>query len=263
MKTQLNKWMGKVTMLFFLFASYISNISAQSDTISKKWNFLADVYLMFPYMNGDIGLGNQFTVPIDANPGDIFSKLKMAGMLYFEAKTDKWAITSDFVYMRLNQEVTPSKLLESGDVTAKELIWETAGLYRLLPFWEVGIGGRLDNIATEIDVRRFVAGIGNPTELVNESASKTWFDPILITRFTGDINDKWLFQFRGDVGGFGVGSDLTWQLQAYAGYRFTKVFQITAGYRILSIDYDKGSGTERFIYNVNTSGPELKFGFNF
>lgn len=263
MKTQLNNQMGKVIILFILFVSVISNISAQSDTISKKWNFLADVYLMFPYMNGDIGLGNQFTVPIDANPGDIFSKLKMAGMLYFEAKTDKWAITSDFVYMRLNQEVTPSKLLESGDVTAKELIWETAGLYRLLPFWEVGIGGRLDNIATEIDVRRFVAGIGNPTELVNESASKTWFDPILITRFTGDINDKWLFQFRGDVGGFGVGSDLTWQLQAYAGYRFTKVFQITAGYRILSIDYDKGSGTERFIYNVNTSGPELKFGFNF
>lgn len=263
MKNQSTNYLVKGFILIILFTCSFHYVSAQSDSIPKHWNFLTDVYLMFPYMNGDIGLGNQFTVPIDANPGDIFSKLKMAGMLYFEAKTDKWAITSDFVYMRLNQEVTPSKLLESGDVTAKELIWETAGLYRLLPFWEVGIGGRLDNIATEIDVRRFVAGIGNPTELVNESASKTWFDPILITRFTGDINDKWLFQFRGDVGGFGVGSDLTWQLQAYAGYRFTKVFQITAGYRILSIDYDKGSGTERFIYNVNTSGPELKFGFNF
>jgi len=263
MKNQSINQFVKGIIIIILLTININKVSAQSDSIPKHWNFLTDVYLMFPYMNGETGIGNIITVPVEAGPGDIFSKLKMAGMLYFEAQTGKWTITSDFVYMKLNQEVTPDKLLESGDVTAKELIWETAGLYRLLPFWEVGVGGRLDNIATEIDVRRFVAGVGNPTEEVNESASKTWFDPIIITRLTGDIRDKWLFQFRGDVGGFGVGSDLTWQLQAYAGYKFTKVFQVTAGYRILSIDYDKGTGTERFIYNVDTSGPVLKFGFNF
>jgi hypothetical protein len=60
-----------------------------------------------------------------------------------------------------------------------------------------------------------------------------------------------------------VGSDLTWQLQAYAGYRFGKVFQLTAGYRILSIDYDKVVDKERFIYNVDTFGSVLRFGFNF
>jgi hypothetical protein len=96
-----------------------------------------------------------------------------------------------------------------------------------------------------------------------KSSTKTWFDPVLITRLTTDINGKWLFQFRGDVGGFGVGSDFTWQLQAYAGYRFTKVFQLTAGYRILGIDYDKGTDKERFIYNVDTFGPVVRLGFNF
>jgi hypothetical protein len=40
-------------------------------------------------------------------PGEIFSKLKMAAILYFEAKTDKWVLTSDLAYMNLNQEVTP------------------------------------------------------------------------------------------------------------------------------------------------------------
>jgi len=260
MKYQSINHLVRGIIILILFTGSINNVSAQSDTIAKKWNFEADVYLMFPYMNGETGIGNIITAPVDASPGDIFSKLKMAGMLYFEAHTNKWAITSDFVYMKLNQEVTPGKLLESGDVTAKELIWETAGLYRLLPFLELGVGGRLNNISTEIDVRR---NVFPGTEEVNESASKTWFDPILITRVATDIKNKCLFQFRGDVGGFGVGSDLTWQLQAYAGYRFTKVFQITAGYRILSIDYDKGTGTDRFIYNVDTSGPVLKFGFNF
>jgi len=249
--------------LLIILCSSIVQGSAQQNDSTKKWNFLTDVYLMFPNMDGETGIGNLITVPVDANPGDIFSKLKMAGMVYFEAQTKKWAITNDFVYMSLNQEITPGKLIVSGDVTAKEFIWETAGLYRIVPFWEVGVGGRLNNIAAEIDARRNAIGVGNPTETVAGNSSKTWFDPILITRVATDFNNKWLFQFRGDVGGFGIGSDFTWQLQAYAGYRFTKVFQLTAGYRILGIDYDKGTDKERFIYNVDTFGPVVRMGFNF
>ena len=207
------------------------------------------------------GKGDLLTVPVDANPGDIFSKLKMAAMVYVEAKTGKWAITSDLVYMNLNQEVTSGAILHSGQVTAKEFIWEPAGFYRIVPFWEVGVGGRFTNLSTDIDVRRNVLPAG--TEEVTASGSKIWFDPVIITRFSADIKDKWLFRFRGDIGGFGIGSDLTWQLQAYAGYRFGKVFQLTAGYRILSIDYDKGVDKDRFIYNVDTFGPVIRFGFNF
>ena len=212
-------------------------------------------------MKGDIGIGNSITAPVDATPGDIFSKLKFGGMLYLEAHTAKWAITSDIVYMNLNQDVTPGTLLHSGSASAKQLVWEPAGFYRLTSFLEVGVGGRLNNIQADIDVRRNVFPAG--TEEFMADGSQTWFDPIIITRLTADIKEKWLFQFRGDLGGFGVGSDFTWQLQGYAGYRFTKVFQLTAGYRILSMDYDKGADAERFIYNVDTFGPVIRLGFNF
>jgi hypothetical protein len=236
-------------------------VAAQKEAPEKKWYFLTDIYLMFPYMDGETGAGDLLSVPVDANPRDIFSKLKIAGMLYFEAHNDKWAITSDLVYMNLKQEVTPGTLFHSGEVTAKEFIWEQAGFYRIIHFWEVGAGGRLTNIGIDIDARRNVFPAG--TEEVKASGSKTWFDPVIITRLSADIYDKWLFKFSGDIGGFGIGSDLTWQLQAYAGYRFGKVFQLTAGYRILSIDYDKGVDEERFIYNVDTFGPVIRFGFNF
>jgi hypothetical protein len=239
-----------------------SNIANAQQTDSvKKWNFLTDVDLMFPYMDGETGIGNNLILPVDANPSDIFSKLQMAAMLYLEAKTDKWAITSDLVYMNLEQDVTPGTVINSGTVNAKQLIWEPAGFYRLFTFIEVGVGGRLNNIQTGIDVHRNVFPAG--TEEVTGNSSKTWFDPILITRLTADIKDKWLFQFRGDLGGFGVGSDFTWQLQAYAGYRFTKVFQLTAGYRILSTDYNYGEEPKEFIFDVNEFGPAIRFGFNF
>jgi len=258
---QIIKFLRKFICFSAALCFSVNIVSAQASADGRRWHFLTDVYLMFPYMDGETGVSNLLTVPVDANPGDIFSKLKFAGMLYFEAQNNKWAITSDIVYMNLNQEVTPGTLLHSGTVSAEQFVWEPAALFRLAPFLEVGAGGRLNNLQAGIEVRRNVLPAG--TEEVTGSGSKTWFDPIIAARVTADINEKWLFQFRGDVGGFGVGSDFTWQLQAYAGYRFSKVFQLTAGYRILSVDYDKGVDSERFIYNVDTFGPVIRMGFNF
>jgi hypothetical protein len=250
-----------VSLAFLLFFTGYQSLSAQSSAAEKKWNFLTDVYLMFPYMDGETGIGESLILPVDASPGDIFSKLKMGAMLYLEANTDKWAITSDLVYMNLNQEVTPGTIVNSGNVTAKQLIWEAAGLYRITPFLEAGVGGRLNYLETGVDVRRNVFPAG--TEEVTGQESKTWYDPVVIARLTADIHDKWLFQFRGDIGGFGIGSDLTWQLHATAGYRFTKLFQMSLGYRILSTDYKTGEEPKEFLFDVSEFGPEIRFGFNF
>jgi hypothetical protein len=250
-----------ISLSFLLLFIGYQPLTAQSPVPVKKWNFLTDVYLMFPYIDGETGIGESLILPVEANPGDIFSKLKMGAMLYLEAQTDKWAVTSDLVYMNLKQDVTPGTIVSSGNVNAKQLIWEAAGLYRIAPFLEAGVGGRLNYLETGIDVWRNVIPSG--TEEVTGVKSKTWFDPVVIARLTTDINDKWLFQFRGDIGGFGVGSALTWQLHASAGYRFSKLFQMSLGYRILSTDYKAGEEPAEFIFDVNEFGPEIRFGFNF
>ncbi len=234
--------------------------AAQESASEDKWKFLIEPYLMFPYMSGQTGLGNLPTISVDADPGDIFDKLHMGAMLYLEANTDKWAITSDFVYMDLQQDITPGKLISSGTTTLKQTIWELAGLYRINSFLEAGVGGRLNYLVTDLDAERNVLPIGS--EELTGHHSKTFYDPILITRLTTDIDNEWLFQFRGDFGGFGIGSDFTWQVQAYAGYRFTELFQLSLGYRIISIDYDKGENEERFIFDMNEFGPAIKLGFN-
>lgn len=244
-----------------LFFSMFNPVSAQTAAPGKKWNFLTEIYILFPNMSGETGIGDLITVPVDANPGDVFSKLELAGMLYLEVHNDKWAITSDLVFMNLEDEVTPGTLINSGAITAKQGIWEAAGLYRIFSFLEVGIGGRLNHLQTGIDVLKNV--FPGSTEPVTGSHSATWFDPLIIARFSGDINDKWIYQLRGDLGGFGIGSDFTWQMQVYAGYRFSKLFQLTAGYRLLSANYDKGTGSEQFIFNIDEFGPVIRFGFNF
>jgi len=256
-----NRHILPALLFALLFCCHLSQVSAQEPVNPKKWNFQTDVYLLFPSIDGETGIGNTVTVPIDANPGDIFSNLKIGGMLYLEAKTGKWAITSDLVFMNLNEKITPGKIITSGDVTGKQLIWELAGLYRVAPLLEIGAGTRLNNVQAGIDATRDVILSG--TNDISLDITKTWMDPILIARLTANIREKWLFNLRGDLGGFGIGSDFTWQLEAYAGYRFSRLFQLKAGYRYISIDYDKGEDQKRFIFNVDEFGPEIKLGFSF
>jgi hypothetical protein len=56
---------------------------------------------------------------------------------------------------------------------------------------------------------------------------------------------------RADVGGFGVGSDLSYQLGAGVDWSFNQGFRVVVGYRHLYVDFDD----DGFEYDMATSGP--------
>jgi hypothetical protein len=249
----------KKVIFSFLLALAFTSAWTQETSPEKKWKFLIEPYLVFPNMQGEVGVRNLPAIEVDANPSDIFSNLKFGGMLYLEAQTKNWAITTDFLYMDLEQDVNSSTVIASGTASAEQLMFEFAGLYRIAPFLEAGIGGRINEVRSGVDLERNSL---DGTEPVEGEISQSWFDPVLITRFTTTAKEKWFFMVRADFGGFGVGSTFTWQAQGNVGYRFSHLFQTSIGYRILGMDYDQGSGEDRFRYNVNTFGPTLRFGFN-
>ncbi|MEQ1586031.1 MAG: hypothetical protein ABL895_09150 [Cyclobacteriaceae bacterium] len=244
--------------LFVIVAWLISkNTSFAQDISVKKWHYVGDLYMMFPNMKGETTVASLPEVDVDADEAAILGNLKFGAMFYLEATNDDWAISSDFIYMKLNQGLETTNLIRSGSITMEQLAWEMDGLKHITPWLEVGLGGRLVSLSTGVDAT------GALNEVRSGSASKTWYDPVVVVRTQGAIKEKWLLQFRGDVGGFGVGSDFSWQIQANAGYRFSKLFQTTIGYRYISIDYDKGEGAQRFLYNIDTYGWVVHFGFNF
>jgi hypothetical protein len=79
-----------------------------------------------------------------------------------------------------------------------------------------------------------------------------------------NINVKKFYgMLRGEFGGFGLGSSNAWQVQAIGGYRFSKLFELSGGFRAISLDYEKGSGSNAFVYDVGTTGPMVRLGLNF
>ncbi len=108
-------------------------------------------------------------------------------------------------------------------------------------------------------------GIGD-LELVDgrafaRSGSVDWLDPVIGARVRYAVapgHELWL---RGDIGGFGVGSDFSWQaigaygfeLGTYQGITFSGVI----GYRALYVDYVQGEGRQRYEFDMLQHGPVL------
>lgn len=257
------KLFNRLMLLLFCFAIG-SNLFAQDTTtkVKSKWNWTVQPYVMFPVMDGDIGLGNLPDAAIHASASDIFSHFKFGAMLYAEAANDRWAISSDIIYMDLGEKIEGKHGILSGEAGMKQFVWELAGLRRVNTWLEGGIGFRIVNLQSDLtmQVDASVPGGAGPR---SGSLSETWVDPVIIGRIKFPSKTKWSFQLRGDLGGFGIGSDFTWQGQADVGYRFSKLFKLSLGYRFIGIDYEKGDGSERFKYDVDTYGPVLRFGFHF
>ena len=86
-----------------------------------------------------------------------------------------------------------------------------------------------------------------------------WWDPYVGLRVRYNVTPAIYLQARGDIGGFGVGSDLMWQLEGVVGVQLSHKIFAEAGYRALSFDYE-GDG---FVYDTITNGAQVTLGIEF
>lgn len=82
------------------------------------------------------------------------------------------------------------------------------------------------------------------------SATESWIDPLIGFRGRLNLTDKLYLAARGDIGGFGVGSELAWNAFGSLGYQWTDRFSTELGYRYLSMDYSDNG----FIFDADMSG---------
>ena len=98
---------------------------------------------------------------------------------------------------------------------------------------------------------------------VTRNQDRTWVDPIAGVTLRTPTRRRMQVRLYTEVGGFGAGSDFTWQLFPDLSVNLTKTASLEFGYRWLDLDFATGEGNERFAYNVLTQGPVLGFGFRF
>jgi len=88
---------------------------------------------------------------------------------------------------------------------------------------------------------------------------QSWLDPIVGVRWGWDMTDKWKLSLRGDIGGFGLGSDFAWNLVGLIFFKPWKNVAIVGGYRVLALDYEDSDAFSRFEMDTTMHGPILGF----
>ena len=89
----------------------------------------------------------------------------------------------------------------------------------------------------------FGENVSFTTNTLNFSASQNWVDPLVGGRITGILTPKVEVTIGGDVGGWGVASQIDYQVFGLLGYRIKPALALQVGYRYLYFDYSRSSGT--------------------
>ena len=271
----------------------------QPTPVSSGWEFRITPYAWAPSVNGDVTVRGH-TVDIDMSFWDLFnsgnSKVELESLLalmgYVEARKGPWGIYGDVVWGNFDFSggaVKQRNPIADLNVSARA----KAGLGYEITMAEGGLTYEVANWGgpTLIDSSRSAwrrsvlesrtRSFSRGRQLRRSRQSrirKVGFArcsairharmgrPVRrIARLRHELAPGKELQFLGDIGGFGVGSDLTWQL--FAGYSFDfSLWQSTllhglVGYRALAVDYTQDSGTNKNNLDLILHGPVVGLSF--
>jgi hypothetical protein len=100
---------------------------------------------------------------------------------------------------------------------------------------------------------------------LNKSLSQTlskddyWFDPYLGLRARYNFNKTYYTAVRGEIGGFGVGADLMWEVEGVVGINLTRSIFTEIGYRALGGNFEENN----FRFDTVMHGPQITTGITF
>ena len=226
-------------------AGSVTPASAQSP--ADEWNVFVAPYLMGAAMGGTTTV-RGIEVDIDVSASDIFSNLQFGAMGIGIARKGDWGFGTDLLWMALGTTVGDT------NVDFNQGAFAFYGLRRLSPAAELTFGLRVNTLQGELTF----TGPNLP-----RNQDQTWVDPIVGVNLQTPTGPRLQLRFYTEVGGFGAGSDFTWQVFPDLSIHLTETASVEFGYRWLDLDYATGEGNEQFKYDALTQGPVLGFAFQF
>ena len=237
------------SLLFWSCLLCLTILSQATLADTKSWNYKVTPYLWNVSFDGNTSSGGN-DVPIDTDYSFFtLDNLDNVFSIAFEANNGRYGILLDGLRARYN-DTTSNRIFDTQ--LAVELGF---------------IEGAISYMPSNFDHLDFIGGvryifINTQLELTPGPTSESdhnWLDPLLGARYQNSLAENWHYQLRGDVGGFGVSSELVLNLLATIGYKFNNTLGLDLGYRYVSIDFKDGD----FLYDVSMQGIVVGLGIHF
>ena len=193
-----------------------------------SWRSSIRPYFFLSGISGSV-TAEPITIPINNSFGDLLDNVRIGGFIAFTVEKGQWGLYADFQYINLvgqgesslDAELELDNLIGEVDVTCRP------GGAPTLAFLT---GLRVYSIDQTLTI-----GSLSPAK-----ANTTVFDPIVGAQGHWELSDRWDFEIRGDIGGFGVGSEFTYQLLALFSWDISRTFSLPFGYRVLGYQIKDG-----------------------
>jgi len=248
--------------VFLLLFCFVNNAGAQE---ADTWQYELTIYGWLPSIDGtmkyDVPPSDGDNVSVDVS--DILDSLNFVFMGTFVAQKNKLSYAADLIYMDLSNSTSTNITIGPGEGESVG-VHAGVGLKTWVVTGHVGydvmqtdkarmavLGGvRYLDLSADLD---YTIG-AQPTNYL--SGSEDFWDFIVGIKGSIMLNEKWYIPYYADIG---TGdSEMTWQLYAGIGYKFSWG-DIRLAYRYLEYDQDD----DKLLQDLKLYGPQLGIGFRF
>jgi len=236
---------------------------AQDLSALNGMQFFVTPYLWLSGVNAAIKtpLPRAPEVNADVSAIDLLSHLNgVPFMGSAEIRDGPIGLLGDVLHVPVGANITTRNVFFQGGKAALATNTGTAILfYRALDaptqFVDLGGGMRAWGFSANLTLNPGLL----PGQSVNRSAG--WGDPLLAGRYHYDFGNGFGLTAYGDVGGFGVGAHVDWQVIGTVDYALNSWINLRLGYRSLNFNYQASDSNLGF--NVHMKGPILAGTFRF
>ena len=256
------------------------------ETVSpaNQWRLSFTPYGWLPFLVGDTTVRGR-TVAIDVDPIQVLDHLERAPwMSYAEARNGPLAFYNDIFYanLGLTADGVRSRSVHAqigGTLSAavgldfEEVVVEVGGAYEVAR-WASAAGSStaIDVLGgarywhQEMSINLALSANLEISDLVlsqgiaiARGGSVDWVDPLVGGRIRHQLAPGQELMLRGDIGGFGAGSEFSWNVLAAYSFDICAQDGVTysglVGYRALDVDYEQGSGRTKYCLLYTSPSP--------
>jgi len=276
----------------FLFAGQATAYA--QDTAEDPWRFNVTAYGWLTSISGNTTAKGQ-TFDINAGFFDILQNSSSVAAFngYVEANKGKVGVYGDLVWSNLGFSKSAARYrnpvpglvvsaVADAQLSLATTIIEVGGIYEFsrwshspssftaidallgVRYWNNSVEAKFDANAT---ANVYALGLERSFGLaVARAGNLEWIDPVIGLRLRHQFTPTQSAFIRGDIGGFGLGSQLSWQAVAAYSYGWQVghyVLAGTIGYRALGANYTSGSGLATEGVDLVMHGPLIGFTVKF
>jgi hypothetical protein len=243
----------------------------------SDWALQITPYMWATGLDGEISPFRRApTLQVEKSFSDVMDDLNFGGFINIWGRYDRFVLSGDVMYVNTTDSkatgplpalqipglaAIPGGARIDADVDTREFMATLQGGYRVIDTPEFTLdalgGARFWYISNDVSVTASHPLLGRISASHEESFG--WVDPVVGARLFVNLTDKLSMQGQIDIGGFGVGSDLTWSALATVNYTFTDNLSVSAGYKVLDVDYEH----DGHVFDTRLSGPVLGLTYRF